>query len=107
MKTRKIAITSASSFTALWIAKAFHEAGWEIHALCQSDRSAYSDLRLRRIELLEGWAKVHYSVGVLNGAMEKWIRSEQPDLWIHHHHFMDGFRSPKYDLERSRSFGIA
>jgi nucleoside-diphosphate-sugar epimerase len=106
MASKKLAITSASSFTALWIARALHDAGWEVHALCQSERGRYTGLRAHRVAWLEKWSRVHYSVGVEDDAMKAWIEKERPAIWVHHHHFMEDFRSPKYDLERARKFGL-
>ena len=38
--------------------------------------------------------------------MAKWIREHRPAIWIHHHHFMENFRSPQYDVEKARAVGL-
>lgn len=102
-----VAISGISSFTGLWIAKAFLEAGHQVVGFCT--RSSFEDydgtLPGRRLARLPRESLV-FGMRSDDGSMAKWIASSRIDVFVHHHHFMVDFRSPNYDLARSRRVGL-
>ncbi len=101
-----VAITGASSFTALWIARALHADGWKVHALCHRAAAEHSGLHALRLRLLRECSEVHFGLSAENGDLARWVLRERPLLWIHHHHWMEAFRSPAYDVARARAVGL-
>ena len=97
----KVAISAASSFTGTWIARAFHEAGWTVLPVCSQPLAAYRGVRLARIQLVQEYVPVHFGCEAADGRLAAWIRKHQPQIWIQHHHFMESFRSPDYDLHQA------
>jgi hypothetical protein len=49
---------------------------------------------------------VHFELRADTGGFERWISAHAPTIWVHHHHFMDDFRSPGYDTERANRVGL-
>ena len=101
-----VAISGASSFTALWIARALRANGWHVHALCHRHEDAYAGLRALRIGLLRECSEVHFDLCAEDGGLARWVRRHRPDVWIHHHHWMEAFRSSDYDSARAREVGL-
>lgn len=101
-----IAITGASSFTGFWIARSFAESGYRVYALCSRYGEEYHGLSATRLRLLKAHAEIHFGLRAEADLLVDWISSFMPDIWIHHHHFMEEFRSPNYDVERSRQIGL-
>ena len=102
----RVAISAASSFTGTWIARAFHKAGWTVLPVCSRPAAAYSGVRRARIRFVQECAPVHFGGEAEDGRMAAWIKKHRPHIWIHHHHFMENFRSPDYDIERALRIGL-
>jgi UDP-glucose 4-epimerase len=100
MLERSIVISGISSFTGSWIAQAFALAGWQVRGLCSQKKSDYQGVRLTRLERIASLVELHFEIKAETGAMEKWISRHSPSLWLHHHHFMDGFRRPDYNWDK-------
>jgi UDP-glucose 4-epimerase len=104
--SKTVAISGASSFTGIWIARAFHERGYSVHALLSSQEGSYTDIKAVRVRFLQQHATLHHNVRAENGSMATWIEKNSPSLWIHHHHFMENFRNKDYDLTQAEAVGI-
>lgn len=102
-----VAISGTSSFTGAWLAKFFHDRGWKVHALLQKKRRDYTSLKKLRLDLLGEGVAFHESIRSEDGSMAGWIEKNGPDIWIHHHHWMEEFRAPDYDIEKARRVGLA
>ena len=102
----RVALSAASSFTGCWIARAFHESGWNVLPVCSQPEAAYSGLRLARIRFLQRFVPVHFGCEAADRRLAAWIRQHRPHVWIHHHHFMENFRSSDYDLGRALRNGL-
>jgi len=64
-------------------------------------------LRSIRAQVLEeSRVEVAWNLKVERGDFESWIRRVKPQVWIHHHHFMEEFRSPSYDHARARKISL-
>lgn len=101
---RSVAVSAASSFTGLWIARAFHDAGWRVHALLTRPAADYTGLTAKRV----GRLPASETVGTAeSSAVAAWIRANRPTIWVHHHHFMEAFRAPNYDVARADAVGLA
>jgi UDP-glucose 4-epimerase len=105
-KRPRVAISAASSFTGAWIARAFFAAGWTVLPVCARPHSTYSGVRRARIDLIRECVPVHFECEATDGSLAAWIRNYRPDVWIHHHHWMENFRSPDYDLNRALKSGL-
>jgi len=101
---RSVAVSAASSFTGLWIARAFEAAGWRVHALLTRPADAYTGLTAQRVARLPASETVGTAE---SGALAAWIRANRPTIWVHHHHFMEAFRAPNYDGTRADAVGLA
>ena len=101
-----VAITGASSFTGFWICRAFLAAGWNVHGLCARPKIAYSGLKALRISELEKNIQLHFALLAQEGLLSSWIKDYRPGVWVHHHHFMENFRSKYYDLNNALRIGI-
>jgi len=102
----KIALSAASSFTGFWIARTLRKQGWEVLPLSSSAPGTGEGLRGLRMKLLEKDFRVQFGVASHDGSMVRWIHSNKPEIWVHHHHFMEEFRSPQYDTARAIEVGI-
>jgi UDP-glucose 4-epimerase len=103
---RRLAISAASSFTGLWITRELLSRGWKVLPVCSEKRESYSGLRAERVRLLEEATDVHFGVRAESGAMAAWIRKHRPEIWVHHHHFMENFRGADYDFQRALQVGL-
>jgi nucleoside-diphosphate-sugar epimerase len=99
-----VAISGATSFTGLWIAREFANQGWQVHAQCSQLLENYTGLRRLRAELLRDIASVQWNRKVED--FPTWIREVKPKIWVHHHHFMKDFRSQKYDSAQAIEVGL-
>lgn len=107
MKDLRVAISGASSFTGLWIAKELRAQGAHVDALVPRSLNSYSGLRALRLRLLaEAGVQLHGEIRAETGAMEAWIALHRPRVWIHHHHFMENFRSLQFDSEKARQVAL-
>jgi len=103
----KVALSGASSFTAIWIAHALKEKGYEVHALCGSDETSYQGLPKKRIQFLKTITPhIYYNIRAELNSMNEWILEHKPDFWIHHHHHMQDYRSPHYDTDMAKKVGL-
>ncbi len=100
-----LGITGGSSLTGSSIAAFFHRNDWKVSALFTKPSLAdYSPLQRQRIETLP--CDLCYGIRVEDDSCAQWIRKHQPDLWIHHHHYMEDFRSKAYDYHRANAVCI-
>jgi nucleoside-diphosphate-sugar epimerase len=102
----RVALSGASSASGPWIARALAQRGFSVHASCPRPREAYAGRRRARLALLEGCARVDFGVRAEAGDLARWLRELRPALLVHHHHPMEGFRSPDYDLLRAREIAL-
>lgn len=103
----RVAITGASSFTAFWAARAFSAQGARVTALCKrGSLEAYDGLKRKRLELLSSQVDLHFGVKGEDGSMAFWIETHRPDVWIHHHHSMENYKTPSYDMVRADRVGV-
>jgi UDP-glucose 4-epimerase len=103
LSARSVAVSGASSFTGLWICAAFRAAGWRVLPLLTQAPASYTGLRARRVALLD--APIVAGTAE-SGALAAWVRQVRPDIWVHHHHWMEAFRSPDYDVTRADAVGL-
>jgi UDP-glucose 4-epimerase len=103
MESPRIVITGASSFTALWIAEALKRAGFSVDGLCSRYEEHYADLQLARINRFRTFGTVHFGLNAGSDEVIHWVRKNKPTVWIHHHHFMQNFRSKEYNIRRAYS----
>ena len=101
-----VAVTGVSSCTGFWICRAFLASGWTVHGLCSQPKSEYSGLKALRLSQLGKDILLHYELLAEEGKLSSWVRAHRPGIWVHHHHFMDYFRSANYDLSRAALVGI-
>ncbi len=81
--------------------------GFKISGLCSQERGTYTGLRKQRLEIVEKLGvSLKYGLDVKAASTIEWIDKEKPDLWIHHHHWMQDYRHSNYDLNRSYDIGI-
>jgi UDP-glucose 4-epimerase len=106
MTSKTVALTGASSFTGVWIAHALSQAGYSVQAILSSTENSYTGLKATRVKFLLQHATPHYGVRAEDGSMAKWIEAHSPSVWVHHHHFMENFRGPDYDTQKSTAIGI-
>ncbi len=99
-----VAITGATSFTAPFLARAFTRARFRVVAACP--RAAYTGRKGRIGREVAAVAHVRHGVSSSDGGLAAWARELRPEIWIHHHHPMGGFRSPDYDLAAARPASI-
>jgi hypothetical protein len=100
-----VAITGGSSLTGSKIAGIYNEQGWDVSVLfTKPSLDEYSPLQQMRIKSLV--SRAHFGLRVEDGSYAKWINDYCPDLWIHHHHYMNDFRSRNYDYGKSYQIGI-
>jgi UDP-glucose 4-epimerase len=106
-RRRVVALTGATSFSGIWIAQALVENGWSVFAQCSRKSTEYKGLREIRYQVLaESGVEIADNLNVERGDFIPWIKKVKPTVWIHHHHFMEHFRSPQYDLNRAKSVGL-
>ena len=102
----KVAITGATSATAMWMARVFFENGIRTHALCSQQESFYSGLKKERLQWLKTIAHVHFDLRAERNDLSSWIRENKPSIWIHHHHLMKDYKSQNYNYEEALKEGI-
>jgi UDP-glucose 4-epimerase len=107
MTQKPLGLSGASSFTGIWIAREFASRGWQVHGLLsQSGASKYEGLKKVRLDQLMSTAQVHFGVRAEDETMTSWISKNRPEIWIHHHHFMDNFRGADYDEKKAFETGV-
>ncbi len=98
----KIGLSGASSFTGVWIAEALKKSGHKVYAPLSRLRQDYRGLQLKRLIELENHASVRFGLPLSSRELLQWIKEEKPEVWVHHNHYMENFRSHSYDLELAR-----
>jgi hypothetical protein len=78
-----------------------------VSALIPGKTADYAGIKAQRLQQMKSWAEVHSQVRAEDGTMAQWIRENQPQIWIHHHHHMTDFRAPHYDVTAAENVGIA
>jgi UDP-glucose 4-epimerase len=107
MLQNKVAITGATSATALWIARAFSLKGWNTLALCSRAEESYSGIKKERLKWLKTQAQVSFDVRAETDGFADWIKINKPAIWVHHHHLVENYKGSDYDYTRSRKEGVA
>lgn len=102
----RVALTGATSASGPWIARALARRGFAVHASCPRPRGAYTGRRRVRLVLLEEHAHVDLGVRAEAGELVAWLRELRPEICVLHHHPMQGFRSPAYDLSLARRVAL-
>lgn len=98
----RVAVTGASSFTALWICKALTSAGYFVDALLHQPIEHYAGVQKERLRILKDERlRLHVNLAAEKGDFEDWIKENKPTVWIHHHHHMENFRDHNYDLAKA------
>ncbi len=113
--SKKVAITGATSFIGVWLIRECVKQGWKVFAHLRKPPHEYSGLKRTRLDFLKDLPaeSVEWVVGFEADAQdperrfETWILKNPGCYWIHHHHFMDDFRSPDYQVDRARQVGLA
>lgn len=103
---RSVAISGASSFTGLWICEYFARKNWDVHAIFSQSKNSYSGIKEHRISLLPSSVHKHFGTSAESGSMAQWILEFKPQIWVHHHHFMENFRAASYDTEAAYRVGL-
>jgi nucleoside-diphosphate-sugar epimerase len=104
----KVAISGASSYTGACIAEAFGARGHVTTALCPAELASYGGLkRLRLDRIVRAGVELVCELRAEDGSMADFLRSRRFDVWVHHHHAMERFRAPDYDMARARTVGLA
>jgi len=107
MPQNKVAITGATSATALWIARAFSRKEWNTFALCSKHEDAYSGQKKERLKWLKTQAAVTFDIRAETNGFTNWVKINKPSIWVHHHHLVENYKSPNYDYVRSLKEGVA
>lgn len=100
-----MAITGATSATALWIASAFSKAGWQVHSLCSLSEKDYSDQRKERLRWLREFSQVHFELRSAHAKIQ-WVKCYNPDIFVFHHHHMEQYRQPGFDHRKAVLDGV-
>jgi nucleoside-diphosphate-sugar epimerase len=103
---KKALVTGISSFTGAALAQALADEGWAVAGVLSQKRAAYTGLREERLASLEG-VVFHQGVNAASDAFFDLIRDEKPDALVFHHHHMEAFRSPDYDVKAAHALTIA
>jgi UDP-glucose 4-epimerase len=106
MPLTKVAVTGASSASGIWIGKSFQDKNWEVHALCSQTENTYTGLKARRIAWLKKISQVSFALRAEKDTLAPWILANKPTIWIHHHHHMENYRTPEFNLAQARREGI-
>jgi UDP-glucose 4-epimerase len=101
MNSLRVAISGASSFSAVWIAEALKVNGFTVAGLCSSSMSVYAGIQKKRLDRFRDFGSLHYGLSTGSPELMEWIREYRPNIWFHHFHFMENFRSENYDYERA------
>lgn len=99
-----VGISGASSFTGYWIAKILSEKGCQVSSLFSRARNEYQGLRAERVQNAAG--EPFFKIDATRGDIRRWIKEFRPQIWIHHYHWMQNFRSADYDLVRAREIAL-
>jgi nucleoside-diphosphate-sugar epimerase len=103
----KVAISGATSYTGACIAEAFGTHGHVTTALCQAELTAYSGVKRLRLErIVRAGVELVCGLRAEDGSIADFLGSRRFDVWVHHHHAMERFRAPDYDVARARAVGI-
>lgn len=93
----RVVVTGVSSYTGACIAQALAGRGHEVVGTCRRAAGSYEGLAERRLSVATR-AGVRLVFGLEAGAFPAWVSREEVDVWIHHHHPMENFRSATYDI---------
>ncbi|PIT99806.1 MAG: hypothetical protein COT74_08455 [Bdellovibrionales bacterium CG10_big_fil_rev_8_21_14_0_10_45_34] len=106
----KVGMSGITSFTGAWIARDVYRDS-RVKSLVgfvrkrASDYDGLAKVRLQMlgsdVTLVEGWSLDSRSREMTTRSLEE-IKKARVDVWIHHHHFMESFRSFDYDVETYR-----
>lgn len=92
-----VIVTGASSYTGSCIAAAFAGRGHRALGLCRRSAAEYGDLEARRLQVIRA-AGGEIAFGIAASELSAWLDGRTIDVWVHHHHPMENFRSPAYDV---------
>lgn len=104
----RVAVSGATSYTGMCICEAFANAGASVIGTCRSSVESYSELKEQRLNrAAAAGVELVGNLPVEDGRLATWLASQSIDIWVHHHHTMDRFRSRDYDLQAARRVGLA
>lgn len=87
------------------MAEALARAGHDVTALARNVLDEYSGVKRLRLLRAES-AGVNLVGGLPAEGLSHWVARQNLDLWVHHHHPMDRFRSPDYDVAAARAASL-
>jgi len=103
----RVALTGASSYTGACIAEALARAGAQVFALCHRAPSSYQGVKALRLKrVVDAGGTLVGELSAEDGRLAAWVRAERLDVWIHHHHFMEGFRARDYRVEAAEQVAL-
>lgn len=103
----RVVVTGASSYSGMCIAREFARRGHATEGLLAGSLESYRGRKRVRIEILRAdGVELHGGVRAEDGQMAAWASTQEIDLWVHHHHPMENFRSPSYDVDDAARVAI-
>jgi UDP-glucose 4-epimerase len=103
---KRVIITGASSFTGVWISRAFNLAGWDVHSFCARAETAYQGLVAERVKLLRDFSTVHFEMQSESKEFLQKIENVMPHIFVYHHHYMTDYGSENYNLSLALKVGL-
>lgn len=98
----RIIVTGVSSYTGACIAAALSGRGFGVVGLCRRGAAAYAGRTARRLALARS-SGVELVFDVDASRFPEWMTQQHADVWVHHHHPMENFRSEQYDVRSAES----
>ncbi|WP_374573177.1 NAD-dependent epimerase/dehydratase family protein [Phenylobacterium sp.] len=94
-----VLLTGSSSFSGMWIAQAFAQAGWRVVAPLRRRHADYSGLRLERVRRVGAVAEARFGVDLTTSSIDQVIERGGPfDLYAHHAADIPNYRDPAYEV---------
>ncbi|MBN23300.1 MAG: hypothetical protein CL678_18590 [Bdellovibrionaceae bacterium] len=104
--TLKVAVTGVSSFSGSWIARHLAKSSHQVFGLLSQKKDSYQGIQKIRMDWVGNQIEWVEAVPAESSRMTEWILQTQPEVWIHHHHPMDQYRSLDYSMEKVQRVAI-
>lgn len=99
MKKMTVVVTGASSFTGAAFIKSLAEAGHEVIAPLRQAKSAYKDLKSKRLANIERHCRLVFSAPFgFDSFLNLIMQLDKVDVLCHHASKVDGYKSENFDL---------